>query len=53
MKLLRLVATYCHSRNLDFHQYLIGLFSGLSEETIPAGFVDMQTRYHLELLKKV
>ena len=53
MKLLVLVATYCKSRNLDFRQYLIGLFSGLTEDNTPAGFVDMQYRYHKELLKKV
>ena len=52
MELLQLVSAYCKARNLIYKEYLIGLFSGLTPENIPNKFVEMQTRYHIELLKK-
>jgi hypothetical protein len=53
MDMLRLVYRYCDARNLIFREYLIGLFSGLTEDNIPAGFIEKQERYHLELLRKM
>ena len=53
MNLLVLVATYCKSRNLDFRQYLIGLFGGLTEDNTPSNFIEKQYAYHLDWLKKV
>jgi hypothetical protein len=53
MNLLVLVATYCKSRNLDFRQYLIGLFGGLTEDNTPSNFIEKQYAYHLDWIKKV
>ena len=51
MELLTLVATYCRSRNLDFQQYLMGLFGGLTEENMPKGYLEKVQKYHKDWLK--
>jgi hypothetical protein len=53
MELLKLVSAYCRSRNLDYNQYLSGLFGGLTPENIPPQFIEKQYRYHLEWIKKL
>lgn len=53
MQLLPLVSAYCRAKNLDYNQYLIGLFHGLTEKNISVDFIENLTRLHVDLLKKV
>jgi hypothetical protein len=51
MELLPLVAAYCRARNLDYLEYIKGLFGGLTPENIAPKFIETQIRYHKDWLK--
>ena len=52
MQLLQLVSAYCRAKNLDYKQYLTGLFHNVTEKNISDDFIVNLTRLHKNLLEK-
>jgi hypothetical protein len=50
--LIPLLAIYCKSKNLILGEYVKGLFSGLTPDNMPNGFLTLQEKYHREWIEK-